>query len=69
MGGKQSGPIYEVQDPNDGVIEGTFQDYEVQNPFSEQGYTFGLFSEDKCIGDSGSGSSSGSGSTSPFASL
>ncbi len=60
VGDKQSGPTHEVPDPNDGVIEGTYREYEVQNGFSEDGYKFGLFSENRCMDDSGSGSASGS---------
>ena len=32
-GNQQGGPIYEVPDPNDSVIEGEYPDYEVQGPF------------------------------------
>lgn len=55
MGSKQSGPIYEVWEPNDGVIEGTFRDYQVKKAFSEQDYRFGIFNEGRCIASSGSG--------------
>ena len=48
VGSKQSGPIYEVSEPNDGVIEGSFMDYQVKNAFSEQGYHFSLFNESRC---------------------
>ena len=51
VGNRQAGPIAEVDDPNDSVIEGTYKDYRVANAFQTD-YEFGLFSEDRC----GSGS-------------
>jgi hypothetical protein len=48
VGNRQSGPIYEVIDPNDGVIENMYKDYRVDSAFSEEDYVFGLFSEDRC---------------------
>ena len=55
VGGKQSDPAYEVLggDPNDPVIQGKYTDYQVPDAFSEDGYRFGLFQEDKCIEGSG----------------
>ena len=48
VGNRQGGPIYEVQDPNDPVIEGRYKDYRVQSAFSEENYGFGRFDEDSC---------------------
>ena len=56
VGNRQSGPIYAILDPNDGVIEGSFKDYKVKSAFSEKGYVFGLFDEDRCTEGSASGS-------------
>ena len=49
VGNRQAGPIYEVTDPNDGVIENIYSDYKVDSAFSEENYAFGLFSEDRCM--------------------
>ena len=49
VGNRQAGPIYEVTDPNDGVIEGGYKSYRVPSAFSEEEYAFGLFNEDRCI--------------------
>ncbi len=49
VGNIQSGPIAEVLDPNDPVIEGSFTEYVVKNPFYEdENYTYGKFNESKC---------------------
>ena len=48
VGNRQGGPIYDVTDPNDGVIEKIYSDYKVESAFSEENYAFGLFSEDRC---------------------
>ena len=48
MGDRQSGPIYEVYEPNDGVIEGDYKDYQVTNAFSEVNYKFSRFNEMQC---------------------
>lgn len=48
VGDMQAGPIYEVEKPNDPVIEGDYRDYEVENGFSERDYKFGLFNEARC---------------------
>ena len=50
MGGRQGGPIYEITNPNDGVIEDMYTDYRVDSAFSEEGYSFGLFNEERCAG-------------------
>lgn len=56
-GNRQAGPIQEVSDPNDAVIEGRvlgenesghYKDYRVQSAFGEEDYIFGLFSEERC---------------------
>ena len=49
VGNIQAGPIYEVTNPNDGVIENSYSDYKVESAFSEENYAFGLFSEDRCV--------------------
>ena len=51
VGNRQAGPIAEVDDPNQSIIEGTYRDYRVANAFQTD-YEFDLFSEDRC----GSGS-------------
>jgi hypothetical protein len=48
VGNRQSGPIYEAVDPNDGVIENIYRDYRVNSAFSEDNYVFGLFVENRC---------------------
>lgn len=50
VGNRQAGPIYEVKDPNDPIIEGRYSDYLVQDLFSEEEYKYTLFKEDNCIG-------------------
>ncbi len=47
-GNRQAGPIYEIQEPNDSVIEGRYKEYMVNSAFSEVEYTYGLFNEDRC---------------------
>ena len=59
-GNSQAGSIAEVDSPNDPVIAGGYHDYLVPDPFSEDGYEFGLFREDVCdsgldMDESGSG--------------
>lgn len=53
VGNRQSGPIYEVRTPNDGVIENIYSDYQVSSAFSEEDYVFGLFDESMCSSGSG----------------
>ena len=48
VGNKQAGPNYNIADYDDGVVDGTFDDYEVPGPLTEGHYKFGLFEEDKC---------------------
>ena len=47
-GNRQAGPIYEVEDPNDAVIDGSYSDYRVPSAFDETGYRFGRFEESMC---------------------
>ena len=47
-GNSQGGPIYEVENPNDPVIEGVYKDYRVQGLFEESQYVFAQFDETKC---------------------
>ena len=47
VGNRQAGPIAEVDDPNDSVIEGTYSDYLVAGAFVTD-FEFGLFNEDQC---------------------
>ena len=48
MGNRQAGPIYEVLDPNDNVIEDRYKNYKVDSAFSEEGFDFGIFMEERC---------------------
>ena len=48
VGNRQAGPIYEVRNPNDNVIEETYKEYRVSSAFSEEGYEFGIFMEERC---------------------
>lgn len=48
VGDRQAGPNYSIADYDGGVVEGTFDDYEVQGPLTEGNYKFGLFEKDKC---------------------
>ena len=48
VGNKQGGPIYEVKNPNDNVIEEIYAEYKVGGAFSEDGYGFGIFMEERC---------------------
>ena len=47
-GNRQGGPIHEVKDPNDPVIEGHYKEYQVSGPFSEAGYKYSLFNSTVC---------------------
>ena len=48
---EQAGPIYDrqIQEPNDPVIEGRYNEYMVDSAFSEDKYSFGLFNENGCV--------------------
>ena len=48
VGDRQGGSNFNIKGYSDGIIEGTYRDYQVEGPFSERNYTFGLFEEDKC---------------------
>ena len=48
VGNRQAGPIYEVMDPNDNVIEDRYKNYKVDSAFSEEGFDFGIFMEERC---------------------
>ena len=48
VGDQQGGPIYEVEEPNDSVIEGNYEDYRVSGPFETE-FTFNRFEEGRCI--------------------
>lgn len=48
VGDGQSGSIYEIENPNDGVIEGTYMDYIVSEGFVDD-FKFGLFDKERCL--------------------
>ena len=48
VGNQQGGTIYEVEEPNDSVIEGSYEDYRVGSPF-ETAFTFNRFEESRCL--------------------
>ena len=45
---QQGGPIAEVLDPNDSVIEGEYFDYETEGLFATS-YKFSRFEEQQCV--------------------
>lgn len=47
-GNQQGGPIREVEEPNDSVIEGDFVDYEISSAFDTQ-YQFSRFADETCV--------------------
>lgn len=47
VGNQQGGPIYEVEDPNDSVIEGGYEDYRVGGVF-EPDYKYNRFDSSRC---------------------
>ena len=47
VGNKQGGPISEVDDPNDSVIEGDYQDYITADSF-ETDFKYTVFNSDMC---------------------
>ena len=49
MGNSQAGPVYEIKEKNEAVIEGSYSDYIVDQPFDETGYKFGRFNESTCM--------------------
>ena len=48
VGNSQAGPLGETVDPNDSVIEGTYQNYEVDSLFSPE-FDFSHFDETQCV--------------------
>ena len=44
VGNRQGGPIGEVEDPNDSVIEGSYQDYVTGGAFMTK-FTYAVFKE------------------------
>ena len=48
VGNSQAGPLGEVVDPNDSVIEGTYKDYIVDSIFSPV-FKFAHIDEDNCM--------------------
>lgn len=48
VGNRQAGPIYQVKDPNDPIIEGSYLQYRAPSLFSEGGFDYGLFDEENC---------------------
>ena len=48
-GNQQAGVIYEVEEPNDPVIEGNYESYRVPSAFEETDYRFGRFDESMCL--------------------
>ena len=48
-GNRQAGVIYEVVEPNDPVIEGSYESYRVPSAFEETGYQFRRFEENMCL--------------------
>ena len=47
VGDGQSSSVYEIDKPNDGVIEGMYTDYIVSGAFDDQ-FKFSIFEIDKC---------------------
>ena len=47
VGNSQAGPIVEVDDPNDSVIEGEYTEYEVESMFATD-FTYSHFNNDLC---------------------
>ena len=47
VGNRQAGPLYEVETPNDPVIEGVYTDYHVTSLFGTE-YKFSHFDTSRC---------------------
>ena len=47
VGNRQAGPLYEVENPNDPVIEGVYTDYRVTSLFGTE-YRFSHFDSSRC---------------------
>ena len=56
VGNSQAGPDGQGYSFNDAAIAGNYEDYQINEAFSEVTYTFGLFREELCNTGSGSGS-------------
>lgn len=49
VGNRQGGPLYEIEKPNDRVIEGSsYKNYIVPGLFNENDYLFGRFDNSRC---------------------
>ena len=47
VGNRQAGPISEVTDPNDSVIQGSYEDYRVSGLF-DTSYAYSVFNSTQC---------------------
>ena len=47
VGNQQGGSIYEVEDPNDSVIEGGYEDYRVGGAFETE-FKYNRFDDSRC---------------------
>ncbi len=47
-GNQQAGPVYEVLDPKDSVIEGTYEDYFTDSAY-DPGFSFNQFNASSCL--------------------
>nr|CAI68017.1 LPS-binding protein [Suberites domuncula] len=48
VGNVQGGPIYEVEDPNDSVIEGKYKDYRMDGAF-DTSFMYSRFDDSQCV--------------------
>lgn len=49
VGNAQGGPSYDIEEPNDSIIEGEYNDYIIENDdLFETTYTYVKFEEDRC---------------------
>lgn len=48
VGDRQGGPNYNIAGYSDGVVEGSYKDYQVPDPYNEGNYKFGLFDRKIC---------------------
>ena len=51
VGNRQAGPIHEVIDPNDPIIETIYKNYIVPSAFDETDFPFAMFNEGRCVVD------------------
>ena len=50
VGDRQGGATISIAGyQNDGVVEGTYRNYEVSGPYTERDYMYSLFDENKCL--------------------